>query len=109
MAMVEIASLLLESAWCKTIPSRPPDYNDIDIMTKAEAFQSDLEGRGVGDAERRWLSRLVMMRRIVIIPTANALEYDHKSRMEDGMDPNQDFLTILRIRLYACGLFPDGP
>ena len=63
-------------------------------MAEAEACQSDLKERGVGDAECRWLSRLVTTRRIVIVPTANALEYNHKSRMEDGIDPNLDLFTI---------------
>ena len=90
-AVVEIASLLLESAWCESIPSRPSDYNDTDIMAQAATCRSDLKGRGVGDAERRWLSRLVTTRRIVIVPTANALGYDRKQRTEGGIDPNRDF------------------
>ena len=32
-----------------------------------------------------------MTRNIVIACTANALEYDRKSRTEDRMDPNRDF------------------
>ena len=63
-------------------------------MAEAEACQSDLEERGVGDAECRWLSRLVTTRRIIIIPTMNALEYNHKSQTEDGIDPNRYLLTI---------------
>ena len=43
---------------------------------EAEACRSDLEGIVVVDAERRWLLRLVMMQRIVITPTSNALGYD---------------------------------
>ena len=37
MEVVEIASLLLESAWCESVPSRPSDYNNIDIMAEADA------------------------------------------------------------------------
>ena len=39
----------------------------------------------------RWLLILFTTRHIVILPTANALGYDRKSRMEDGIYPNQDF------------------
>ena len=56
------------------------DYNDTDIMAEAEACQSDLEGRGVVDAENIWLPRLVTMRRIVIIPNVNALGCDSKNQ-----------------------------
>ena len=60
-------------------------------MSKAEECRSDLEGRGVGDVDRRWLSRLVTTRRIAIVPTENALGYDRKSLMEEGIYPNQYF------------------
>ena len=60
-------------------------------MAKAEECRYDLEGRGVGDVDRRWLSILITTRRIVIFPTANALGYDRISRMEDSIDPNQYF------------------
>ena len=92
--VVDIPSLLLELAWYEPILSQPSDYNNTDIMAEAEACQSDLEERGVGDAECRWLSRLVTTRRIIIIPTMNALEYNHKSQTEDGIDPNRYLLTI---------------
>ena len=90
-AVVDVASLLLEFAWCNSIPSRTSYYNDTDIMAKVEEFRSNLEGRGVEDVDRRWLSIFFMTRSIFIVPTMNAPEYDHKSRTEDGIDPNQDF------------------
>ena len=90
-AVLDIASLLLESDWCDSMPSQTLDYNDTDIMAKAEEFLSNLEGRGVGDVDRRWLSILVTTRRIFILPTVNALGYDRNSRMEDGIDANKYF------------------
>ena len=89
--MVEIASLLLELSSCDSIPSRPLDYNDTDIMAEAEVCRSDLEGRGVGDVEHRWLSIFVTTRHIVVVPTSNLLGYNCKSRTEGGIDPNQYF------------------
>ena len=89
--VVDIASLLLEYSWYDSIPSRTSYYNDTDIMAKVEEFRSNLEGRGVEDVDRRWLSIFFMTRSIFIVPTMNAPEYDHKSCTEDGIDPNQDF------------------
>ena len=89
--VVDIASLLLESAWCNSIPSRTLYYNYTYIVAKAEECRSDLEGRGVGDVDRTWLLILVTTRSILIFPTANALGYDRKSCMEDDIYPNQDF------------------
>ena len=60
-------------------------------MAKAKEFQSDLEGRSVGDLEGIWLSILVTTRCIVIVSTVNALGYNCKSRTEEGINPNQDF------------------
>ena len=57
-------------------------------MARAEECRSDLEGRGVGYVDRIWLSILVTIRCIVIVPTENALGYNRKSCMEDGIDPN---------------------
>ena len=37
-AVVEIASLLFESTWFNSIPFLTSDYNDTDIMAKAEEF-----------------------------------------------------------------------
>ncbi|KAI2511738.1 Zinc carboxypeptidase [Fragilaria crotonensis] len=50
-----------------------------------------LEQKGIDDNHRRWLARLLTTRRIVIIPTANALGYFQNTREEDGVDPNRDF------------------
>ena len=93
-AVVDVASLLLEFAWCNSIPSRTSYYNDTDIMAKAEACRSDPGGIYVGDVERRWLLILVTMRSIVIVPTINVLGHNRYSCTEDGINPNQDFLTI---------------
>ena len=63
-------------------------------MAEAEACGSDMEGRGVGDAERIWLSILITTKRIFIAPTVNALGYNRKSHIEDVIDLNQYFITI---------------
>ena len=52
-SVVDIASLLIESAWCDSMPSRTLDYNDTDIVAKAEECRSDLEGRGIRDVDHR--------------------------------------------------------
>lgn len=79
-AVTEMAALLLEAAACEA-SGRARD----------EGCQSRLDGMGVGEASRRWLARLVSTRRIVIMPTANALGYFRNKREEDGIDPNRDF------------------
>ena len=40
---------------------------------------------------RQWLARLVTTRRIVILPTPNAVGYDRNERTENGIDCNRDF------------------
>ena len=40
---------------------------------------------------RQWLARLVATRRIVILPSANALGYYRNIREEGDIDPNRDF------------------
>ena len=60
-------------------------------MTESEACRSDLEGRGVGDAYRRWLSRLVTTRGVFIVPNTNAPGYDRKSWTEDSIHLNRYF------------------
>jgi predicted deacylase len=46
---------------------------------------------GIKDRDRRWLARLVTTRRLVIVPTANALGYDRNQREEEDVDVNRDF------------------
>lgn len=97
-SVLEAASLLLESASCESYPGRPP----LDINTEAGAdwllasqhankCRDALSERGITSELRQWLARLVSTRRIVILPTPNALGYDRSERTENGIDCNRDF------------------
>ena len=87
-SVTEAASLLLEAAACVALPTDPADATSV---ADAIACRRDLDERGIGEAHRRWLARLVSTRRIVIMPTANALGYYQNRREEGGIDPNRDF------------------
>ena len=92
-ASLEAAILLLDAAECESKPRlemKGSSEWDKEIK-EALACRQDLKDRGIGDYNRMWLARLVATRRIVIIPTANALGYFRKVREEDGVDPNRDF------------------
>jgi hypothetical protein len=58
-------------------------------MADAKLCRITLEQKGINDKHRQWLARLVTTRRIVIVPTANALGYYQNIREEDGIDPNR--------------------
>lgn len=105
-AVVEAATLLLEAAACEAKPnlskktSRMPHVGHSvgsaagtweKELASAKKCRTDLKTKGVNDVQRQWLARLVTTRRIVIVPTANALGYFRNSRTEDGIDPNRDF------------------
>lgn len=62
-----------------------------DELLTARNCRSALYDRGIDDVHRKWLARLVSTRRIIILPTANALGYYHKRRLENNKDPNRDF------------------
>ena len=47
--------------------------------------------KGIDDVHRKWLARIVSTRRIVVVPTANALGYFRDQREEGTIDPNRDF------------------
>jgi len=79
-AVVETASLLLFAAACERKPA-----------SRKASCQSRLNSMGLSPQDRRWLARLVTTRRIVIVPTANALGYFRKSRYEGNVDVNRDF------------------
>jgi len=87
-SVTEAASLLLEVAACVALPTSPDDKNSV---KDAISCREDLNARGIDDAQRRWLARLVSTRRIVIMPTANALGYYRNKREEGAIDPNRDF------------------
>eukprot|EP00590_Aulacoseira_subarctica_P005026 CAMPEP_0172432904 /NCGR_PEP_ID=MMETSP1064-20121228/65515_1 /TAXON_ID=202472 /ORGANISM="Aulacoseira subarctica , Strain CCAP 1002/5" /LENGTH=707 /DNA_ID=CAMNT_0013180519 /DNA_START=21 /DNA_END=2144 /DNA_ORIENTATION=+ len=81
--VIEVARLLLEAAQCESYV--------LDNVDEHKSCQLELQRKGVDDRTRRWLARLVATRRIIIIPSANALGYYRNQREEDGIDPNRDF------------------
>lgn len=95
-AVMEAAALLLEAATCESKPYKPHQQKH-----KEESFQEELQDaktcrnaliqRGISDKHRQWLARLVTTRRLVVVPTANALGYFRNQRTEERIDPNRDF------------------
>eukprot|EP00978_Attheya_sp_CCMP212_P013434 scaffold33784_cov58-Attheya_sp.AAC.2 len=103
---IESAEILLEAAACEAKPNRQIANQHSAFawsleLESAASCRSELASRGILDAERKWLARLVATRRIVIVPTANALGYDQKIREENGLDPNRDFPFDL-LKSQAC-------
>lgn len=90
--VVETARMLLEAAECEALPHVNVNgtYSDEDIA-KAIDCREDLTSRGIFPWVRRWLARLVTTRRIVVVPSANALGYHRNVREENSIDPNRDF------------------
>ena len=60
-------------------------------LENAKKCRIELYEKGIDDTHRQWLARLVATRRIVIVPTANALGYYRNQRTEESIDPNRDF------------------
>jgi len=89
-AVMEAAQLLLDAASCEADPRTTGGDNEAS-MQNALSCRKELEDRGFTDKERRWLARLVSTRRIVVVPTANALGYYRVVRTEEKTDPNRDF------------------
>lgn len=101
-AVMEAATLLLEAAACEAKPRRydsdtsKHSFNDKNTdwstqLRTAKQCRRDLDASGTDDVHRKWLARLVSTRRIVIVPTTNALGYFQHRREENGHDPNRDF------------------
>jgi hypothetical protein len=98
-AVTETAILLVEAAACEA--SMQPSsslYNTTSNNTKKLGISDcvidlwEKWGIEVNDKNtRQWLARLVSTRRIVAVPTANALGYYQNERRENGIDPNRDF------------------
>jgi len=84
-SVMEASHLLLEAAYCEGLPR---DASEIKIANECRA---DLKDKGIDDVQRKWLARLVSTRRIVVVPTANALGYYRDTREEENIDPNRDF------------------
>jgi hypothetical protein len=93
-AVMEAVALLLEAASCTAYPrwslrDNPTEWaNDVN---RARACRQEWQDYGYEDWQREWLARLVTTRRIVVVPTANALGYYQAKREENGIDPNRDF------------------
>jgi hypothetical protein len=95
-AVMEATQLLLSAAACEASPRESLRENvSLEEWEREVAFaencRDDLVKRGIDDADRRWLARLVTTRRIVILPTSNALGYYRSVREENGIDVNRDF------------------
>lgn len=100
-AVLEAASLLLSAASCEALPRRSqmPEGVANEEAQKAwyreqqlaDACRMDLQQFGIEDQHRKWLARLLSTRRLVIVPTANALGYFRRERTENGVDANRDF------------------
>lgn len=106
-SVMEAATLLLESAHCESLPRRRQDRkggtggsasktasssSSLDSqLQEANDCRQTLRNKGIDDVHRKWLARLVATRRIVVVPTANALGYYRDIREEGAVDPNRDF------------------
>ncbi|KAL7509201.1 hypothetical protein ACHAXN_007366 [Cyclotella atomus] len=110
-SLIEMASLLVESAYCESLPrmryhpKSPQNNNNIDDesqknhdetlwsqeLMSSQMCRTSLLSKGIPPPYRQWLARLASTRRIVIIPTANALGYSQNVREENRIDPNRDF------------------
>lgn len=84
-AAVETARLLLLAVDCEAKQYLPRS------STEAQSCRQQLLKMGIRSAQRQRLARLVNSRRIVIVPTTNALGYYQDERTENGIDPNRDF------------------
>lgn len=94
-AVLEATLLLLEAASCEELPRLEVKQQKADLwkneLERANSCREKLARQGIDDEHRQWLARLVTTRRIVIVPTANALGYFQNTREENGIDPNRDF------------------
>jgi len=92
-SVLEAAQLLLDCASCEAIPDMALKGTAgwEKEMQNALSCRDELEKRGIHPKQRQWLARLVSTRRIVVVPTANALGYYRVVRTEGLVDPNRDF------------------
>jgi Zinc carboxypeptidase len=93
-SVMEAARILLEAAACEALP-RYTLTDDTQWETDFAQFTacrlSLKERYGMTDTQRQWLARLMSTRRILLVPTANALGYYRDEREEGNIDPNRDF------------------
>lgn len=127
-AVLEAAGLLLQAAECESYPlqstatstSHKPASSKwetlLDLLLSfrrenvlaeeletAQNCRKVLSNGGINNHVRKWLARLVSTRRIIIVPTANALGYYQNVRREEDIDPNRDFpYNILSSNSDQC-------
>lgn len=77
--VMETTRLILEAATCES----QLDQSDCTAKLQIEY--------GMTLPQQQWLAQLLRSRRIMVVPTANALGYFRNSRMEGNVDPNRDF------------------
>ena len=100
-AVMEAAQLMLLAADCESKP-RHATSSQHSFNEKSSDWQAQLKAakdcrarlekeQGMKEIHRKWLARIVSTRRIIIVPTANALGYARNVREEGSVDPNRDF------------------
>ena len=90
-SVMEAVTLLLEAATCEAKPMKDGAHNVQAEIAEAKACRKTMDSHGISERQRQWLARLVTTRRLVVVPTANALGYYRSDRTEHGIDPNRDF------------------
>ena len=111
-AVVHLARFIVEAADCEAKPMKrrgpasiwtdiEQKQFEIELQQRKQCIQ-DLYDKGVTDAQRKWLARLAATRRIVIVPTANALGYFRNERLELNIDANRDFPYDLLVQPGAA-------
>ena len=94
-SVMETARLLLEAATCEALSRYSPNNSTTlqqQQLQESESCRTLLyQTYGMTKAQQQWLARLLSTRRVLLVPTANALGYDRNSRLEGNFDPNRDF------------------
>jgi hypothetical protein len=95
-AVMEATQLLLAAVACHQLPRPMLDAQEDEIdkenWQQATSCRRDLfDTYGVTRVDLMWLVRLYYTRRLIVVPTANALGYYRNEREEATIDPNRDF------------------
>ena len=88
--VMEAASILLKAAACEAKPNLEAKNWQQEII-EAQSCRSELRSQGIDDAYRQWLARLVVTRKIVVVPNPNALGQYRQTHLEGTVDPLEDF------------------
>lgn len=89
--VMETASLLLQAANCESLPNKNSKLPWDEELAAAHDCRIKLYAQGVSDTRRKWLARLVSTRRLVVVPTPNALGFSRGENFEGSIDPDLDF------------------